>query len=57
MQFYKLCQCYVKSLHICMIILKLTETPKQVHIISRKIPEWHITFSKSELGKKYLNFL
>ena len=57
MQFYKLCQCYVKSLHICMIILKLTETHQQLHIISRKITEWHITFSKSELGKKYLNFL
>ena len=57
MQFYKLCQCYVKSLHICMIILKLTETHKQVHKVLRKISDRHITFSKSELGKKYLNFL
>ena len=41
MQFYKLCQCYVKSLHICVIILKLTKTHRQVHIILRKISEWH----------------
>ena len=56
MQFYKLCQCYVKSLHICMIILKLTETHQQVHKVLRKISEWHITFSKSELGKKISEF-
>ena len=57
MQFYKLCQCCVKSLHICMIILKLTETPKQVHIISRKIPEWHITVFQIRTREKNLNFL